>query len=119
MAKWPIVGVRDPQDSRQRLAALITTPENRRFAEVMVNRTWQRLIGWGLVDSVDDWEKSTPRHPQTLQYLSREFVLYGYDLQYLQRLIFQSRLYQTEAQPWSLPKAIYLVSTRSAPPVVA
>jgi hypothetical protein len=89
--------VRDPQDSRQRLAALITTPENKRFAEVIVNRTWQRLIGWGLVDSVDDWEKSSPRHPNTLQYLAREFVIHGYDLQHLQRMIFQSHLYQSEA----------------------
>jgi hypothetical protein len=36
-----------PDDSRDRLAALITAPQNERFAQVMVNRIWQRFMGRG------------------------------------------------------------------------
>ncbi|MGY8961248.1 MAG: DUF1553 domain-containing protein, partial [Alphaproteobacteria bacterium] len=38
----------NPKNSRDRLAALITAPQNERFAQVMVNRVWQRLMGRGL-----------------------------------------------------------------------
>src|SRR5690606_3886082 len=36
--------VDDPKDTRERLAALVTSPENRRFARVFVNRIWKRLM---------------------------------------------------------------------------
>ncbi|MFN9943265.1 MAG: DUF1553 domain-containing protein, partial [bacterium] len=39
----------DPKDSRERLAALVTSPQNQRFAQVMVNRWWKTLMGAGLV----------------------------------------------------------------------
>ncbi|MCB1098536.1 MAG: DUF1549 domain-containing protein, partial [Verrucomicrobiae bacterium] len=55
---WPFAeetGIRDspeldtltftPGDPRDRLAALITAPQNQRFARVLVNRLWRRLIG--------------------------------------------------------------------------
>ncbi len=31
----------DPKDTRERLAALVTSPRNGRFAEVLVNRVWR------------------------------------------------------------------------------
>ena len=52
-----------PDDPRDRLAALITAPENTRFAQVIVNRLWQRLMGRGIVENVGDWEKGDPSHP--------------------------------------------------------
>jgi hypothetical protein len=84
---------------RDRLAALITTPENGRFAQVIVNRLWARLMGRGLVDPVDDWEKGEPSHPELLGYLARELVRGGYDLKHPTRLILQSRAYQRAADP--------------------
>ena len=72
-SQWPfasVTGVSDgadidrlmqnPTDTRERLAALITAPQNVRFARVIVNRIWKRLIGAGLVEPVHDWEGSTP-----------------------------------------------------------
>jgi hypothetical protein len=41
----------DPKDPRDRLATLITAPQNERFAQVMANRIWARLMGRGLVDA--------------------------------------------------------------------
>src|SRR5262249_44453076 len=37
-------------DPREELALRITSPQNPRFAKVMVNRLWQRYFGRGLVE---------------------------------------------------------------------
>ena len=107
---WPfaeITGVTDdasldalmqnPRDTRERLAALVTAPQNARFAQVIVNRLWKRLIGVGFVEPAHDWEGRTPSHPELLAWLAREFVAHGYDLRKLARLIMTSDVYQRAA----------------------
>jgi len=89
--------VHDSHDSRERLAALITAPSNSRFAMVMVNRTWKRMIGSGIVEPVDDWEKGIASHPELLAWLANELVSHDYDTKHVVRLIMNSRLYQREA----------------------
>jgi hypothetical protein len=83
--------------TREELAVLITRPENRRFAATLVNRLWTRLMGWGLVEDTDDWYEAEVRHPELLDYLSRELVAAGYDLKHVARLILSSRTYQRRA----------------------
>lgn len=105
-AKWPFaekVGSSIPDgilqssdDSRRELAARVTSPHNDRFAEVLVNRLWHRYLGRGLVASMDDWETEEPSHPGLLRYLSREFVLSGYDVKHVARLILNSHTYQRQ-----------------------
>jgi hypothetical protein len=85
-----------PDDPRDRLAALLTAPENERFAQVMANRVWKRLMGRGLVEPVDDWERGKPTHPELLRWLGRELVRSGYDAKHLARLILTSHAYQRE-----------------------
>jgi mono/diheme cytochrome c family protein len=87
----------NPDDPRDRLAALLTAPRNERFAQVMANRIWARLMGRGLVDPVDDWERGTPTHPELLRWLARELVRSGYDTRHIQRLILNSHAYQRSA----------------------
>jgi len=86
--------LRDPSDTRERLAALLTDPRNERFAQVLVNRIWKRFFGWGLVEPVDDWETAKPSHPELLAWLGREFVSHDYDLKHIARLILNSQTYQ-------------------------
>ncbi len=88
--------LRSPQDTREQLAAIITSPQNERFANVIVNRVCKRYLGHGLVEPVDDWDGQEPSHPGLLKYLSQQFVIHGYDLKYLARLIFESDLYQRQ-----------------------
>ena len=52
----------------------------------MANRVWKRLMGRGLVEPVEDWERGRPSHPELLRWLGREFVRGGYDLKHLTRL---------------------------------
>ena len=90
--------LRNKTDSRERLAVLITSPHNKRFARVIVNRLWKRYLGRGLVEPVDDWERATPSHPELLDYLAGELVTNGYDLKHVARLILTSETYQRTVQ---------------------
>ena len=92
-----------PSDTRDLLAALITAPQNERFARVMANRLWQQLMGRGLVEAPEDWEKSAPSHPQLLRWLGHELVRSNYSLKHLARLILNSHAYQ-RANDLSLKK---------------
>ncbi len=89
--------VRKADDTREQLAAFITSPNNDRFAQVIVNRVWKRYLGLGFVEPVDDWENKTPSHPELLAWLAREFMTHGYDLKHVARLIFNSHTYQRVA----------------------
>ncbi|MEX2358823.1 MAG: DUF1553 domain-containing protein [Pirellulaceae bacterium] len=86
--------VHDPNDSRERLAALITSPENRRFSRVVVNHFWKRLMGAGFVEPVHDWEGQEISHPELLDWLAAEFVSHGYDERHILQLIMSSAAYQ-------------------------
>lgn len=86
----------NPQDRREQLAGIMTSPGNTRFNQVIVNRVFQRYIGRGMVEPVDDWESAEPSHPELLAWLEQQFVGSGYDLKALARLILNSQLYQRE-----------------------
>ena len=87
----------DPSDTRERLAALITAPQNARFAKVIVNRIWKRLIGAGFVEPAHDWEGRGVSHPKLLNWLSHQLIAHNYDSRHIIRLILNSRTYQREA----------------------
>lgn len=89
----------NPENARDRLASLITAPHNERFAQVIVNRIWQRLMGRGLVADVSDWEKAGPSHPELLRWLGHRFVESGYDMKAIARLILNSHAYQRATDP--------------------
>jgi len=93
----------DPDDSREKLAACITSPDNQRFAQVIVNRVWRRYIGTGIVDSPDDWEGKTPSHPHLLNWLAHDFISHGYDLKHLARQVLTSQLYQRQGRETASP----------------
>jgi len=89
--------VQTASDPRERFAALVTAPQNTRFAQVLVNRVWRRFIGAGFVEPAHDWEGHAPSHPELLEWLAKDFVAHGYDLKHLTRRIVTSQLYQREA----------------------
>ncbi len=107
--KWPFPDFADTglstelalnlNDHREQLAVLLTAPQNQRFAQVIANRVWQRFMGRGIVEPLDDWEKGTPTHPELLQWLGREFVRNGYQIKALARTILNSAAYQRAIDP--------------------
>lgn len=87
----------DPTDSRERLAAIITRPENLRFARVMANRVWQRLMGCGIVEPIQDWEGREASHPELLDYLAYELIANNYSMNHLMQVIISSEAYARKA----------------------
>jgi hypothetical protein len=89
--------VQNPKDTRERFAALLSGPQNKRFAEVVVNRVWRRFIGAGFVEPVADWEGHPSSHPELMDWLARDFISHGYDLKHLTRTILTAQVYQRAA----------------------
>ncbi|MBI1903840.1 MAG: DUF1553 domain-containing protein [Planctomycetia bacterium] len=97
-AELPEGVLRNADDPRERLAAMLTSPANDRFAQVAVNRLWKRLMGQGIVEPADDWHESGPSHPELLNFLARELASHGYDVKHVARLILASHAYQRESR---------------------
>ncbi len=92
-----------PAGNADRLVALgdwLTNRDNRRFAQVQVNRVWQQLLGRGLVDPIDDFRATNPpSHPALLEFLVDEFVASDFDNRQLYRSILNSQAYQLSSEP--------------------
>jgi hypothetical protein len=75
-------------------------PDNPFFARSFVNRIWAHYFGVGLVDPVDDFSQANPpTNARLLDALAKEFVDHKFDIRHIERLILQSRTYQTTAVP--------------------
>jgi Protein of unknown function (DUF1549)/Protein of unknown function (DUF1553) len=91
--------------NRAALAEWMSSPKNPYFARAIVNRTWWRLFGRGIVNPVDDMHAANPpSHPELLDLLSRRFVESGFDLKFLTRAIASSRAYQRTSRPGEAPE---------------
>lgn len=87
-----------PQPERlQRLAELLTHPENGRFTRTIVNRLWHRLMGRGIVHPTDSMQ-TEPWNADLLDYLAVHLAESGYDLKQTLALIATSQAYQSRAQ---------------------
>ena len=82
-----------PEARKQRLVELITGKSNGRLPRTIVNRFWQRLLGHGLVEPVDEMDRPA-WSPEILDWLAEDFVAHGYDLKHLLTRILTSRTYQ-------------------------
>ena len=97
---FPELGQLDPNAEQpqrlERLAELMTHPENGRLARTVVNRMWHRLMGRGIVHPVDAMQ-TQPWNADLLDYLAAHLVDNEYDLKATLRLIATSAAYQSRA----------------------
>ena len=88
------------EDPREVLAAWMTDTSNPYFARVMANRVWAELMGYGLVDPVDDIRATNPASNEALlDYLATEFRQHGYDIKKLIRTIMTSEVFGLSSIP--------------------
>src|SRR5579864_1206981 len=83
-------------DRRATAAAIFTDPRNGRLARTLVNRVWQRLVGHGIVENVDEMD-GEPWSPELLDWLANDFAEHHYDVKHLISTIVSSRAYQMPA----------------------
>jgi hypothetical protein len=91
--------------SRNAYAAWLTSPKNPRFALVIANRMWKRLMGLGLIEPLDDLKDDTvASNPALMEYLRGLMVEVGFDLKQYVRAIANSQTYQRETVKGDLPE---------------
>ena len=99
-----IPGVRDLSESEPALGRFVdwmVDTDNPYFANAIVNRLWDAMMGRGLVAGVDDFrETNPPSHPQLLEKLAADFVANGYDLRRTLRTIASSDAYARQSSPF-------------------
>jgi hypothetical protein len=86
--------------ARQKLVDVsLRDGDNHFFAKNIANRIWQRMLGRGLVDPVDQIHSGNPAsHPALLDWLARDLVTHGYDLKRLIRGIALSQAYSRSSE---------------------
>lgn len=114
---WPQLGTipagASVSERRYWAAKLFTHEKNGRLARTIVNRYWQKLMGKGLVEPVDDMD-AKPSNPDLLDWLAADFVAHDWDLKYLLATLMSTRQYQrTDALPRRI-SAEQFVDTLSA-----
>ncbi|HVM48411.1 MAG TPA: DUF1549 domain-containing protein [Candidatus Acidoferrum sp.] len=94
------LGAIDPHADKaarlKRLAEIITQRQDARLTRTLINRLWQRFMGRGLVEPVDDMEKPAWNR-DLLDWLAEDFAGHDYDVKHLVRQILTSRAYQLPA----------------------
>ena len=88
-----------PLKKREAFAQWMTDKSNPYFSQAIVNRIWKHFMGRAFVEPVDGFgEENRPTNPELLKWLANDFVMHGYDLQYLMRTILNSETYQRTSQ---------------------
>ena len=87
-------------DWREAYVNWLTSTDNRRFAEVMVNRMWYWVFGKGIVHEPDDWrDDNPPSDRELLAHLTDHFIKSKYDLRALMKKILLSEKFNSKAAP--------------------
>lgn len=82
-----------PAARKQQLVEIITGRQNGRLPRTIVNRLWQRFLGRGLVEPVDEMDRPA-WSPALIDWLAEDLVAHGYDLKHTMARILTSRAYQ-------------------------
>jgi hypothetical protein len=93
--------------NRLDFAQSITHPNHPLTARVTVNRYWQLFFGSGIVSTSEDFgnQGAVPSHPELLDWLARDFINSGWNLQHLIKRIVLSHTYRQSSQLGSLSLA--------------
>lgn len=85
------------EQSVKPFADWMTSPENPRFTKVIANRMWKHVFGLGLIEPVDElMDNTVAMNPALMKQLEQLMITRRYDLKATQRVLFNTRAYQSE-----------------------
>ena len=88
-----------PIEKREALAQWMTDKSNPYFSQAIVNRIWKHFMGRAFVEPLDGFgEENLPTNPDLLKWLANDFVIHGYNVQHLMRIILSSAAYQRTSE---------------------
>jgi Protein of unknown function (DUF1549)/Protein of unknown function (DUF1553) len=82
---------------RAAVARMVTRPKNPRFARVLVNRLWSRMLGQALAQPLDEMDEADC--PELLDWLAYDFMKHDYDIKRTTTLILTSKAYRRQVEP--------------------
>jgi len=89
---------KDGDDGMERFSNWVTSSKNERFATVIVNRMWMRIMGTPLFDPVDEYvEPEETTSPELTRYLVSLMQELNYDLKAFQHVLLLTRVYTFES----------------------
>lgn len=97
MGQFPAAAPRN----RLGLAQWLTSPDHPLVSRVLINRIWQRVFGYGLVRTPEDFglQGEQPTHRELLDWLAVELQDSGWDLKHMLRLMVTSDTFQ-QSSAW-------------------
>lgn len=105
---YPELGEVDAQrikDRLEQLSQVMVKPQNGRLYRTISNRIWERLLGRGIVEPLDEMD-NPPWNAQLLDWLAADFIDSGHDLKHLIKQIMSSQAYQLPTIKYASPEAL-------------
>ena len=97
------IKAKEGQSRSQVYAAWMTSKENPRFAKVIANRMWKRVMGIGIIEPVDDLDAGREvGDPKLLEYLTKLLIELDFDLLKFQKALYKTDLFSRTAIPHDL-----------------
>jgi len=94
-------------DPRAQFATWLATPEHPYFTQVIANRLWEKTMGVGLFEPVDDIREDTKAsNPRLLDFLEKQMKHFEYDLKVYQAMLYCTDLFQREATAYVYDEAV-------------
>lgn len=85
-------------NSREHFADWVASSANDRFNITIANRMWKKIMGLGLIEPVDDInDKTKASNPELMDFLVQLMKDCRYDLKLFQKVLLNTRAYQSEA----------------------
>ncbi|QTN33495.1 DUF1549 domain-containing protein [Akkermansiaceae bacterium] len=91
---------KDEGDGRKEFAEWIVTKTGGQFASVIANRMWERVMGKGIYEPVDEYiESRSTVYPELVDYISKLMHDLDYDLKAFQHVLMLTRTFQFATNP--------------------
>jgi len=91
---------KDEGDGREEFADWILTRTGSQFSTVIANRMWERIMGKGIFEPVDEYiEASETVYPELTRYVGKLMHDLGYDLRAFQHILLLTKTFQFATNP--------------------
>ncbi len=91
---------KDEDDGREQFAEWIVTKTGSQFPGVIANRMWERVMGKGIYEPVDEYiEASKTVYPELTNYIAKLMFDLDYDLRAFQHVLMLTKTFQFATNP--------------------
>jgi len=82
----------------QRFAQWMTSPDNERFTKTIANYMWNKVMGYGLFNPIDELKDDTAiSNPELMKHLESMMISLNYDMKQFMRVLYNTKVYQRES----------------------